>query len=75
MSKVRAEREKAALKNRLEWEKIFTAEQLEKIKSLRRGMMFGPMGRLGMRMAPGRFRMGRFAMHSRYRVPGGFFIR
>lgn len=75
MSKVRAEREKAALKNRLEWEKIFTAEQLEKIRSFRGGMMLGPMGRMGMRMAPGRFHMGRFGMFGRRGCPGGFCIR
>lgn|GEM_PF-1192648 len=36
MSRLRAERQKAALKNRLELEKIFTPEQLDKMRNFRR---------------------------------------
>lgn len=38
-AKLRAEREKAAFKNRLAWEKIFTPEQLEKMKTFRGRLM------------------------------------
>lgn len=57
MSKMQADRMKAGLKNRLDREKIFTPEQLEKMQAYRgaflnrgpMGMMGrGPMGRLGM---------------------------
>lgn len=61
--KMRAEREKAAVRNRLEMDKIFTPEQREKMRAFRqrladrpglaRRMPMGP-GRMGMR-APGRF--------------------
>ncbi len=57
MSKLQAERMKAGLKNRGAWEKIFTPEQLDKMKKYRgafmnrgrRGMMGrGPLGRPGL---------------------------
>lgn len=63
MAKMRAEREKAAIKNGLERDKIFTPEQREKMKALRERMARRPMmarraamgpGRLGLR-GPGRF--------------------
>jgi Spy/CpxP family protein refolding chaperone len=50
ISKLRAERMKAQFKNRKEWEKIFTPEQLKKIKEyrqdfrLRRNLLMGPGG-------------------------------
>jgi len=60
MSKLRADREKAAFRNRGEFEKLFTPEQLEKMKTFRRGLMgrpgFGGPGRAGF-FGPG---MGRF---------------
>jgi Spy/CpxP family protein refolding chaperone len=68
MSKLRADRMKRGLRNSLEMKKIFTPEQLEKMKDFRmrmerRGMRFGAFhGPRGMkRMGPGRgMRPGRF---------------
>ena len=60
MSKLQAERMKAGIKNGIAREKIFTPEQLEKMKQYRgafRGR--GPLGRMGMM---GRGRMGRLGM-------------
>jgi protein CpxP len=55
LAKMRADREKSALKSRLEMRKIFTPEQLEKMKSFRDGFMRGrgfrgqgPMGFMGL---------------------------
>jgi len=47
MSKVRADREKSAIRSRIERDKIFTPEQLEKMKAFRDGFMRGrgPGGR------------------------------
>ncbi len=48
MSKARADRAKAALKSRLEWQKVLTPEQLEKMKTLRarfEGRFGGRFGR------------------------------
>ena len=53
ISKARADQAKAALKSRLEWQKVFTAEQLEKMKAFRAqfesrlGGRFGFAGRGG----------------------------
>ncbi|MDI6697638.1 MAG: Spy/CpxP family protein refolding chaperone [Candidatus Saccharicenans sp.] len=55
MSKLRAERMKAMFKNRKEWEKILTPEQLKKLEEyrkdfrLRRDLFMGPGGRMGVR--------------------------
>ncbi|HEK85910.1 MAG: Spy/CpxP family protein refolding chaperone [Candidatus Saccharicenans sp.] len=55
ISKLRADRMKAQFKNRKEWEKIFTPEQLKKIQEyrqdfrLRRNLMLGPRFRMGFR--------------------------
>ena len=63
VAKLRAEREKAAIKNGLERDKLFTPEQREKMKTLRERLARRPMmarrtalgpGRPGLR-APGRF--------------------
>ena len=68
MSKLRADRMKRGLRNSQEMKKIFTPEQLERMKDLRmrmvrRGMRFGPFqgSRGWQRMGPGRgMRPGRF---------------
>jgi Spy/CpxP family protein refolding chaperone len=57
MSKMQAERMKAGLKNRGAWEKIFTPEQLEKVKEYRGAFM--NRGRMGMM---GQGRLGRIGM-------------
>ena len=57
MSKMQADRMKAGLKNRGAWEKIFTPEQLEKVKQYRGAFM--NRGRMGMR---GQGQLGRFGM-------------
>jgi Spy/CpxP family protein refolding chaperone len=69
-SKLRAGREKAAFRNRIERDKIFTPEQLEKMKVFRERLAFrqergwrGPMGRG--RMAPPRARYHRYWRHYR----------
>jgi len=55
MSKLRAERIKAMFRNRKEWEKILTPEQLKKLEEyrkdfrLRRELLRGPGGRMGLR--------------------------
>jgi len=55
MAKLRAERMKAMFKNRKEWEKILTPEQLKKLEEyrkdfqLRRELLPGPRGRMGLR--------------------------
>ncbi|MGB9907059.1 MAG: Spy/CpxP family protein refolding chaperone [Candidatus Saccharicenans sp.] len=55
MAKLRAERMKAMFKNRKEWEKILTPEQLKKLEEyrkdfqLRRELLLGPGGRMGVR--------------------------
>lgn len=55
MSRLRAERMKAMFKNRKEWEKILTPEQLKKLEEyrkdlgLRRYLFMGPRGRMGAR--------------------------
>ena len=55
MAKLRAERMKAMFKNRKEWEKILTPEQLKKLEEyrkdfqLRRELLTGPRGRMGLR--------------------------
>lgn len=55
MAKLRAERMKTILKNRKEWEKILTPEQLKKLEEyrkdfrLRRELLPGPGGRMGIR--------------------------
>lgn len=55
ISKLKADRMKAQFKNRKEWEKIFTPEQLKKLEeyrkdfNLRRNLMMGPGGRMGFR--------------------------
>lgn len=55
MARLRAERMKAAFKNRKEWEKIFTPDQLKKLEEYRndfrlRGQLLpGPRGRMGAR--------------------------
>ncbi|MCX8161224.1 MAG: Spy/CpxP family protein refolding chaperone [Candidatus Saccharicenans sp.] len=55
MSKLRAERMKAMFRNRKEWEKILTPEQLQKLEEyrkdfrLRRDLLMGPRGRMGAR--------------------------
>jgi len=62
MSKLQAERMKAGLKNRLAREKIFTPEQLEKMKEYRGAFMNrGRMGMMG-RGPLGRFGLNRFGM-------------
>jgi Spy/CpxP family protein refolding chaperone len=62
-AKLRAEGQKAALRNRIERDKIFTPEQLERFKALRERLAVRP-GRIGRgRMAVGRWdfrRPGRF---------------
>lgn len=69
MSKLRAERMKAMFKNRKEWEKILTPEQLKKLEEyrkdfrLRRDLLMGPGGRMG----------ARGMMLMRHRRPMGFF--
>ncbi len=52
MSKLRAERMKAMFKNRKEWEKILTPEQLKKLEDYRKDFwlrreLLGPRGRMG----------------------------
>ncbi|MDH4197216.1 MAG: Spy/CpxP family protein refolding chaperone [Candidatus Aminicenantes bacterium] len=62
MSKMQADRMKAGLKNRLAREKIFTPEQLEKMKEYRGAFMNrGRMGMMG-RGPTGRLGMNRFHM-------------
>jgi Spy/CpxP family protein refolding chaperone len=59
-SKLRADREKLAVRTRGEWEKIFTPEQLEKMKKYR-GAFMGRQGLAeGGRFGLGRPGMGRF---------------
>jgi Spy/CpxP family protein refolding chaperone len=72
MSKLRADREKMAIRTRGEWEKLFTSEQLEKMKKYRGAFMgrqgLAERGRLGF----GRPGMGRFmAMRSMGMGPRG----
>jgi Spy/CpxP family protein refolding chaperone len=61
ISKLKAERMKAQFKNRKEWEKIFTPEQLKKLEEyrkdfrLRRELLGGPRGRMDMRLMPRRY--------------------
>jgi Spy/CpxP family protein refolding chaperone len=57
MSKLRADREKIAVRTRGEWEKLFTPEQLEKMKKYRGAFM----GRQGL-AERGRFGLGRPGM-------------
>jgi Spy/CpxP family protein refolding chaperone len=55
ISRLRADRMKAQFKNRKEWEKIFTPEQLKKLQEyrqdfrLRQCLLMGPGGRMGLR--------------------------
>lgn len=60
LSKLRADREKMAVRTRGDWEKLFTPEQLEKMKKYRGAFMgrqgLGERGRFGL----GRPGMGRF---------------
>ena len=74
MSKLRADQEKGAVRARVERDKIFTPEQLEKLKAFRDGFMRGrgpgARGRMGF-FGPGRGRFpGRRAMP--WRRPGMF---
>lgn len=76
LAKIRAERQKTALKNRMEFEKIFTPEQLEKMKQMRRpvlGLFPGLRGMLG--PEAGFFRPGRFAMSGKWGWKGFGFKR
>ena len=50
MSKLRAGREKMAFRARGEWEKIFTPEQLQRMKKYHGAFLARPMGAWGMRM-------------------------
>jgi len=86
IAQLRAEKAKAAFRNRAEVKKIFTPEQLEKMKSFRARLMDRPgmagLGRMGFsRMGfrgPGRFmglgfglrRMGRFGAFPHRPFPG-----
>ncbi len=61
ISKLKAERMKAQFKNKKEWEKIFTPEQLKKLEEyrqdfrLKRELLGGPRGRMDMRLMPRRY--------------------
>ena len=58
-AKLRAEREKAAFRGRIEWDKILTPEQREKMRSFRERLANRP-GRLGRgALAAGRLGLGR----------------
>jgi Spy/CpxP family protein refolding chaperone len=66
-ARLRAEREKAAFRNRIERDNIFTPEQREKMKTFRERLANRP-GRIGRgRMAAGRLGFGR---PDRFRGPG-----
>ncbi|HYA49371.1 MAG TPA: Spy/CpxP family protein refolding chaperone [Burkholderiales bacterium] len=71
MSRLRAERMKAAIRTRGEFEKIFTPEQLEKMKTQRRALV-GRLGFFGPRM--GRFMgpMGGWGMRPGFRAGFGW---
>ncbi len=68
MSQLRAERMKAMLKNRKEWEKILTPEQLQKLEDLRKDFRL----RAELLRIPRRPMMRGRMMMLRHRWPGGF---
>lgn len=71
MSKFEADRFKAAFRNRNEWRKLFTPDQLKKIDDFRGGLMKGMDQRPGMWFGPGRF-MGRGGFGQGFAGPMGF---
>lgn len=62
MAKLRASQFKAGIKQRNEWKKIFTPEQLEKMEKFK-----------GRMMERGAMRPGRFMPHQRFGMQRGFF--